>query len=208
MLLIDADAGGRHIPPHHIGSQELETGSALRASVPYVIAVLNPRAGGAENGADFSGQTVSGLGREVFQGQTGNDRGNLIELLEVPLQQLVQLAGVAGDDMRAREAFAQQAGQFGRFFNGHQPVLPQAALKQDLGDRSGARSQFQNEFIRIKRKPVGHGAREVLRTGQNRADLLGTMKQFLQEECRGTQMGAYLSSHFFWNGQNASLEPP
>jgi len=162
----------------------------VRPAGAQVIAVLNPLPGGAKNSADFSGESVSGRGCEVSQRQTGNDRPYEIELADVLLQQAVKLKRVTGDDVGAGEAFAQQTGQPGRFLNGHQPVLPQAALEEGVSDRSRAWAEFQNELPWFVRKPVGHGAGEVLRAGQNRTNLLGTKQPFVEEKRRGTQIGA------------------
>lgn len=195
LLLINIHAGGREIQPDDLGGQPLEVRGAFVVPVAEMIAVLNPFAAVLQNRADLFGERIGFIGREIQQRQTGNDRADAFNRFVVLPQQNVKMPRVAGDDVGAGKAQAEQARQLGIVFNGHQPLLAQAVFDERLGDRSGAGAEFEHETFRVGRQPARHRGGEFGRTGCDGAGPLRIGEPFLQKQGRVGQCRDELFGH-------------
>lgn len=94
-------------------------------------------------------------------------------------QQLVQVQGISGDNIRLGKQLAQVVRQQGRHLYSHQAIFRQTFLEERAGDDTRARAEFEHEMVPFRRKPPGHGHGEIPRTRGNGANLAGPIERFL-----------------------------
>src|SRR5258706_10441652 len=149
-----------------------------------VIAVLHPVPLWLQHGTDLVREGFGFFWREIQERQAGENDADMTDRLVMLAQQIVQMPGIAGDDVRTGKTFAEQLRHVGIVLDGDELFLAQAALQQRLGDGAGAGAEFEDKAFRVTRQPAGHGGGELAGAGCDRSHALWMGQPLAQEQRR------------------------